>query len=536
MFMIEIQSAVQRGALRQNRRLTGLGISMLMGALSLLSGPVEAANNLLLPLRSRVETPPGSGSWRMIESPVRWDPARTAVVICDMWDRHWCAGATERVAEMAPRMNETVTAMRNLGALIIHCPSDTLKFYEGTPQRRLAQSAPKAPNRPQGWKSLDRTRETALPIDDSDGGCDCAPQCRQHGPWRRQIATIDILEGDALTDSDEAYNLMMARGVTNVMVMGVHLNMCVLGRPFAIRNMVLRGQNVVLVRDLTDTMYNSRRSPYVSHFVGTDLMTEHVEKHWCPSVTSDAVVGGEPFRFRADRRPRVVCLIGEDEYRTEETLPAFADAELRWRGLDVRTVLAEPDNKHRFPGIIEALRGADLLVVSVRRRALPQDQLDAIRTHLAEGRAVVGIRTASHAFAPRGEDAQLGAAWTSFDPDVLGGQYQGHHGDGPRVSLHPRVAAAHHPILTGIDFAGFTSVGSLYRSGPLRPTATALVEGTIDGQPPEPVAWIHAYGPKQARVFYTSLGHPEDFPSARFRRLLLNGILWALDRPIPPML
>jgi type 1 glutamine amidotransferase len=89
-------------------------------------------------------------------------------------------------------------------------------------------------------------------------------------------------------------------------------------------------------------------------------------------------------------------------------------------------------------------------------------------------------------------------------------------------------------VLTGVDVERWPGLGSLYRSGPLAAEATALVLGEIPGQPAEPVAWVRRYGPQQARIFYTSLGHPEDFAQAGFRRLLLNGILWALDRPIPP--
>ena len=122
-------------------------------------------------------------------------------------------------------------------------------------------------------------------------------------PWSRQIATLEIKAGDAITDSIEAYYLMRHRGITNVLIMGVHENMCVLNRAFAIKQMVKLGQNVALVRDLTDTMYNSRRRPYVDHFTGNDLMTWHIEKYWCPTVTSDQFVGGVPFRFAADTKP-----------------------------------------------------------------------------------------------------------------------------------------------------------------------------------------------------------------------------------------
>ena len=81
-------------------------------------------------------------------------------------------------------------------------------------------------------------------------------------------------------------------------ILGVHLNLCMMGRPYGIRNMVYQGQNVVLVRDLTDALYNPRMPPQVSHHRGTELTVEHIEKYWCPSITSDQVLGGRPFRFR----------------------------------------------------------------------------------------------------------------------------------------------------------------------------------------------------------------------------------------------
>ncbi|MCI0747578.1 MAG: c-type cytochrome, partial [Verrucomicrobia subdivision 3 bacterium] len=85
-----------------------------------------------------------------------------------------------------------------------------------------------------------------------------------------------------------------------VIVMGVHANMCVLGRSFAIRQMVLLGKNVLLMRDMTDTMYNSRMRPKVNHFRGTDLVVEHIERYWCPSITSTAFTGKPEFRFKDD--------------------------------------------------------------------------------------------------------------------------------------------------------------------------------------------------------------------------------------------
>ena len=144
-----------------------------------------------------------------------------------------------------------------------------------------------------------------MPIDDTDMGCDCETKCTIRNAWSRQIDTLRIDDADAITDDgQEAYNLLAARGIKHVMLMGVHLNMCVLGRPFGIRQMVNLGKDVVLVRDLTDTMYDPRQKPQVDHFSGTDLVVEHVERHWCPSITSVDLAGGKPFRFTGDRRER----------------------------------------------------------------------------------------------------------------------------------------------------------------------------------------------------------------------------------------
>ncbi len=234
----------------------------------------------------------------------KWDAKKTAVVICDMWSKHWCASATGRVGEMAPRMNAVVESARKKGCLIIHCPSGGVKLYADTPMRKLAASTPKAETKIplQGWCYLDDKHEAKLPIDDSDGGCDCLPRCSTKTKMdRHQVAVIKMVKGDAITASAEAFYLMKQRGIKNVIVMGVHTNMCVLGRPFSIRQMVYQGQNVVLMRDLTDTMYNPRMRPFVSHFRGTDLIVKHIEKFWCPTITSVDFVGGEPLKFKNNK-------------------------------------------------------------------------------------------------------------------------------------------------------------------------------------------------------------------------------------------
>jgi nicotinamidase-related amidase/type 1 glutamine amidotransferase len=429
---------------------------------------------------------------------------------------------------MAPRMNELVAAARKEGMLIIHCPSDTMDFYKDTPQRKLAQAAPPVEtNRPlERWCRLDEAKEGKLPIDDSDGGCDTGPQPKNSRAWSRQIATIEIAPEDAITDSAEAYYLMKQRGIENLLVTGVHTNMCVLGRPFSIRQMVYQGMNVALVRDLTDTMYNPEKSPFVHHCTGTDLVVEHIEKHWCPTITSVDLLGGKEFRFSEDKRPHVVFAIADDEYKTEQSLPEFAAKNL---GKEFRTtfVFGSETERNDLPGL-DVLTEADVLVVSARRRALPERQLSLIREFIAAGKPVVGIRTASHAFALR-KDAAVPegcAVWPTFDPDVLGGHYTGHHGAGPKVAIAPASAEIRHPILEGVDLSQLVGNGSLYKVSPLAPSATPLLIGTVPDHPTEPIAWVNAPA-SGSKVFYTSLGHIDDFSEPAFNRLMVNALRWA---------
>jgi nicotinamidase-related amidase len=273
----------------------------------------ELKEGLSLRLRSRTRKidPFNKNSvptWSEVEKTATWDPKKTALIICDMWDDHWCRSAARRVGEMAGPLNEVVSLARARGVFIIHAPSSTTAFYKDTPQRKLAQNAPFAKTpiplaQSERWGTAwcwpDGNREGVLPVDDSDMGCDCAVPCKIREAWTRQTATIKIADGDAITDNgQETWNLLTQKGIDNVILCGVHLNMCVLGRPFAIRQMVKLGKNVALMRDFTDTMYNPRRPPGVNHFAGTDLVIAHVEKYWCPSFTSSDLTGKSPFRFK----------------------------------------------------------------------------------------------------------------------------------------------------------------------------------------------------------------------------------------------
>lgn len=269
---------------------------------------LASAADHVLQLTLRARTAAG-----VSETTVSWETKQTALIICDMWDDHWCKSAARRVTEMAGPFNDMVKAARARGVFIVHAPSSVTAFYKDTPQRKRAQAAPfvktpvplaTAQRWGTAWCWTDPKHEAVLPIDDSDMGCSCiGAKCEIREAWKRQIATIEIAADDAITDDgQETWNLLTARGITNVILAGVHLNMCVLGRPFAIRQQVYLGKNVALMRDLTDTMYNPERPPGVDHFTGTALVIEHVEKHWCPTFTSADLTGKKPFRFSEERR------------------------------------------------------------------------------------------------------------------------------------------------------------------------------------------------------------------------------------------
>ena len=228
----------------------------------------------------------------------------------------------------------------------------------------------------------------------------------------------------------------------------------------------------------------------------------------------------------------VVALIAEDEYETARTLPEFIKQELEPRGLHRTVVEADGANKDSFPGL-DALKSADLLFVSVRRRTPRKDQMAILRQYIAERRPVVAIRTASHAFAR--EDPPAGhETWPGFDREVLGGEYNGYDSIGRKTGsdIWADPAASAHPALRGLEGARFHSQSWIYRMRSLARSVQVLLRGRWpENGPVEAVAW--AYEQNGMRSFYTSLGHPGDFQLPEFRLLLVNAVYWALRLATP---
>lgn len=302
--------------------------------LSLLNA--QAGSPLALALQSRSP----AGKVTLVKE--AWLPSRTAIIVCDMWDLHHCRNAVIREGEMAPRMNAVLEKARGQGALIIHAPSSCMKAYEGAPARERAKAAPPAarlPDKIGEWcKQIPAEEQAVYPIDQSDGGEDDDPAEHERwakelaakglnprAPWTRQIDVLRIdQERDAISDSGiEIWNLLESRDIDHIILMGVHVNMCVAGRPFGLRQMAKNGKHVALMRDLTDAMYNPQRWPFVSHQRGTELFIQHVERLICPTITSEQILGdGRPFAFSdatAGKQRVQIILLGDST--TEASIP-----------------------------------------------------------------------------------------------------------------------------------------------------------------------------------------------------------------------
>lgn len=250
--------------------------------------------SLRLNARSRVER---EGTVESVERALFWRASETAVIICDMWDDHHCMSSVARLEGMIPRMNRVVRGARELGVSIVHAPSGTMKFYAGTAQRERILAAPhvEPPVPIASWCDLDPQAESPLPIDDNNP-CDDEFPGESRRVWSRQHPDLHIGPEDVVSDNgQEIFNYFALNRIANVVLMGVHTNICVLGRPFGIRQQVRLGKNVVLARDLTDAMYDPRDKPFVSHERGTELVVAHIERYWCPSIIgADLTVAASP--------------------------------------------------------------------------------------------------------------------------------------------------------------------------------------------------------------------------------------------------
>ena len=215
--------------------------------------------------------------------------------------------------------------------------------------------------------------------------------------------------------------------------------------------------------------------------------------------------------------PLKVCLVSASaEYKSDESLAAFQEhLERNFNAICTRAFGRDKGND--LPGL-ETLDSADVMVLFTRRVILGPEQMARVRKFLDAGKPLVGIRTASHAFENWVPNVK------ALDAEVLGGSYAGHYDKDEPAALE--FKQPEHPILKGI--APFTTSGKLYKNAQLAPDVTVLIMASTPTHR-EPVAWTRT---RRGRVFYTSLGVPEDFKIEPFRQMLAQAVFWAANRPV----
>lgn len=313
-------------------------------------------------------------------------------------------------------------------------------------------------------------------------------------------------------------------------------------------------------------MVSSERS---NRCVSTRLGGSLALRILCLAGVGWTVLGGRPADGSAplqaqsapQRVPHVVFVTGDEEYRSEESMPMLGRILHRDYGFQVTVCYSldkdgtiNPNNLEGITGL-DAVDSADLLVMFARFRKLPDDQLQRIVRYSESGKPMVGFRTATHTF--RYDQGPQAAAMNDAWPIKVFGQkwitHHGHFGDGheelTEVSINPEFK--NHPILRGVTpFRAYSWLYHVEGGGDhLSGNCQRLLFGKAlkTGHEKElarypiksPVAWTKTAEGKSSlpgRVFFTTLGHPFDFKQEPMRKLALNGILWALgleDR-IPP--
>jgi alpha-L-fucosidase len=146
------------------------------------------------------------------------------------------------------------------------------------------------------------------PVEFHCEGCE-TPEAEPSEVWTRQIETIHISDTDLISDSGaEMEAVFRQRGIKNVILCGVHTNMCIVNRSFGLRAMRRKGFNVALMRDMTDLMYDHRTWPYTTHFDGLQRMIAYIERYICPTTVSSDITGSAPFLFQEQREQSTAVL------------------------------------------------------------------------------------------------------------------------------------------------------------------------------------------------------------------------------------
>jgi type 1 glutamine amidotransferase len=227
-----------------------------------------------------------------------------------------------------------------------------------------------------------------------------------------------------------------------------------------------------------------------------------------------AYVQSDPKPGEAKKKLRIALISGALEYKSDESLIGLQ--KLLEEKYPVECVRMFRKTDADIEGL-DKLAECDLAIFFTRRLKPDDKQLALIKKYVESGKPILGIRTASHGF----------QNWLEMDKDVYGGNYKNHNPGGPKCEVTVVEQQKDHPILKGVK--PFASASSLYKNTGVADDATVLLTGSIPKES-EPLAWTRErkLGDKAQRVFYTSLGHADDFAEASFRRLIVNAIGWCL--------
>ncbi len=238
---------------------------------SLLPLPASAALELTLQTRD-----PDSGKVAHVTE--RIDPARVGVIAVDVWNFHWCKTATMRVDAIVPRLNQALEAARTLGMTVMLCPSDVVDNYVGYPQRQSVLALPEMP--------VPALVDVTCPVPPDAGGCACGREkCAVNYGWDAMHPGLRIGESDLMPDTQsEVFAICQQRGLTYLIYVGFHTQVCLLGKPMGLKAMKSAGLRCILARDMTDAHPGYDPARGFTPDLNTEQVVAHFEQHLAPTI------------------------------------------------------------------------------------------------------------------------------------------------------------------------------------------------------------------------------------------------------------
>lgn len=206
------------------------------------------------------------------------DPRKVGVIAVDVWNYHWCKTATMRVDAFVPRINQALEAARALGMTVMLCPSDVVDNYAGFPQREKVWALKTA--------DVPQVIDVSCPPVPDAGGCACGRErCAVNYGWDGMHPGLTIGADDWMPDTQaEVYAICRQRGLTHLIYVGFHTQVCLLGKPMGLRAMKSAGMNCVLARDMTDAHPGYEPARAFTPDLNTEQVVEHFEKHLAPTI------------------------------------------------------------------------------------------------------------------------------------------------------------------------------------------------------------------------------------------------------------